>query len=466
MSDLSASGVELPDLDLLKKFDIPAPRYTSYPTADRFTPALTAEDYEEALRNRENEKNKRALSVYVHIPFCNDVCYYCGCNKIVTRDHDRATGYLDVIAKEADLVKQHLTGDTEIEQLHFGGGTPTFLTNEELERVMSIIRTRFPLQKGGEFSIEVDPRCCPKDKVEKLAELGLNRMSLGVQDLNPDVQKAVNRIQPYELVRDTVNNARAAGFHSVNMDLIYGLPKQTRESFAETIDKVIEMSPDRIALYHYAHLPNHFKPQRMILNADLPSTLTKVEIMFDAIRRLTANGYRYIGMDHFAKENDPLSIAQKNGTLQRNFQGYSTRADCDMVALGASSISKVGRIYACNPRDIEPYYDAINKGRLATVRGFRLSDEDELRYWVIMRIMCQFELVKSEVEQKFGIDFDKTFAWELKHLAHYEKHELVELHPDRIVVSPKGKIFVRAVAMQFDRYLRESDRAGGYSTIA
>lgn len=302
MSDLSASGVELPDLDLLKKFDIPAPRYTSYPTADRFTSALTAEDYEEALRNRENEKNKRALSVYVHIPFCNDVCYYCGCNKIVTRDHDRATGYLDVIAKEADLVKQHLTGDTEIEQLHFGGGTPTFLTNEELERVMSIIRTRFPLQKGGEFSIEVDPRCCPKDKVEKLAELGLNRMSLGVQDLNPDVQKAVNRIQPYELVRDTVNNARAAGFHSVNMDLIYGLPKQTRESFAETIDKVIEMSPDRIALYHYAHLPNHFKPQRMILNADLPSTLTKVEIMFDAIRRLTANGYRYIGMDHFAKE--------------------------------------------------------------------------------------------------------------------------------------------------------------------
>lgn len=342
MSDLSASGVELPDLDLLKKFDIPAPRYTSYPTADRFTSALTAEDYEEALRNRENEKNKRALSVYVHIPFCNDVCYYCGCNKIVMRDHDRATGYLDVIAKEADLVKQHLTGDTEIEQLHFGGGTPTFLTNEELERVMSIIRTRFPLQKGGEFSIEVDPRCCPKDKVEKLAELGLNRMSLGVQDLNPDVQKAVNRIQPYELVRDTVNNARAAGFHSVNMDLIYGLPKQTRESFAETIDKVIEMSPDRIALYHYAHLPNHFKPQRMILNADLPSTLTKVEIMFDAIRRLTANGYRYIGMDHFAKENDPLSIAQKNGTLQRNFQGYSTRADCDMVALGASSISKVG----------------------------------------------------------------------------------------------------------------------------
>lgn len=291
-------------------------------------------------------------------------------------------------------------------------------------------------------------------------------MSLGVQDLNPDVQKAVNRIQPYELVRDTVNNARAAGFHSVNMDLIYGLPKQTRESFAETIDKVIEMSPDRIALYHYAHLPNHFKPQRMILNADRRrlsprsrSCLTRSAVsprMATAISAWTTSRRKTIRFPSL----------QKNGTLQRNFQGYSTRADCDMVALGASSISKVGRIYACNPRDIEPYYDAINKGRLATVRGFRLSDEDELRYWVIMRIMCQFELVKSEVEQKFGIDFDKTFAWELKHLAHYEKHELVELHPDRIVVSPKGKIFVRAVAMQFDRYLRESDRAGGYSTIA
>ena len=376
MSDLSASGVELPDLDLLKKFDIPAPRYTSYPTADRFTSALTTEDYEEALRNRENEKNKRALSVYVHIPFCNDVCYYCGCNKIVTRDHDRATGYLDVIAKEADLVKQHLTGDTEIEQLHFGGGTPTFLTNEELERVMSIIRSRFPLQKGGEFSIEVDPRCCPKDKVEKLAELGLNRMSLGVQDLNPDVQKAVNRIQPYELVRDTVNNARAAGFHSVNMDLIYGLPKQTRESFAETIDKVIEMSPDRIALYHYAHLPNHFKPQRMILNADLPSTLTKVEIMFDAIRRLTANGYRYIGMDHFAKENDPLSIAQKNGTLQRNFQGYSTRADCDMVALGAPfrrSVESTPATRAISSRTMTRSTRAASRRSAASVSPTRMS---------------------------------------------------------------------------------------------
>ena len=466
MNSESRSGVELPDFNLLRKFDIPAPRYTSYPTADRFRKDLTAEDYAEALRGRATAPSQKALSLYVHVPFCSDVCYYCGCNKIVTRDHGKAAEYLKVIGQEADLVKQYLTGSGELEQLHFGGGSPTFLDNDELEQMMDMIRSRFPLQKGGEFSIEVDPRSCPPDKIRKLASLGLNRMSLGVQDFNPEVQKAVNRHQPFELVRDTLSCARDNGFGSINMDLIYGLPLQTRESFAETIRQVIELSPDRIAMYHYAHLPNHFKPQRMIRNADLPSTQTKVEIMFDAIRTLTANGYRYIGMDHFAKETDELSVAQLNGTLQRNFQGYSTRADCDMVALGASSISKVGRVYACNPRETEPYYDLIRSGKLATVRGYTLSDEDELRHWVIMRIMCQFELKKREVEQRFGIDFDSTFAYELKHLAAYQKHELVELEPDCIRVSPKGKIFVRAVAMQFDRYLRESDRAGGYSTIA
>ncbi|MDL2059119.1 oxygen-independent coproporphyrinogen III oxidase [Mesosutterella sp. AGMB02718] len=462
----ATSYVELPDLALLRKFDIPAPRYTSYPTADRFTREFGPEDYEAALQSRQDEPLRKALSLYVHIPFCSDVCYYCGCNKIVTRDHARAAQYLEVLGKEMDLVGKFLTGDREIEQLHFGGGSPTFLDNDELERVMTMIRQRFPLQKDGEFSIEADPRSTPADKIAKMAELGLNRMSLGVQDLNAEVQKAVNRIQPFELVRDTMQAARANGFHSINMDLIYGLPLQTEASFARTIEQVIELSPDRIALYHYAHLPNIFKPQRMIRNADLPSTETKVEIMFNAIRTLTANGYRYIGMDHFAKETDELSVAQKNGTLQRNFQGYSTRADCDMVALGASSISKVGRVYACNPRDTESYYAAINGGRLATMRGFRLSDEDELRHWVIMKIMCQFEVKKSEVEEKFGVDFDSHFAWELKHLAAYQKHELVSLHPDRIVVTPKGRIFVRAVAMQFDKYLRESDRAGGYSTIA
>ena len=467
MTNPETSGVELPEMDLLRKFDVPAPRYTSYPTADRFNASFGPEDYASALAGRADEAEPAPLSVYVHVPFCNDVCYYCGCNKIVTRDHSKSRAYIEAIGREADLVKEKITGSTELEQLHFGGGTPTFLSNDELALMMETITKRFPLAaKGGEFSMEVDPRTCPPEKVKVLREIGLNRLSCGVQDFNPDVQKAINRIQPFEMTKATIDAARECGFHSVNMDLIYGLPKQTRASFAETIDKVLELSPDRIALYHYAHLPNHFKAQRRILPADLPGTVEKVNIMFDAIRRLTANGYRYIGMDHFAKNDDELSLAQVNGTLQRNFQGYSTMAECDMVALGVSSISKIGPAYACNPRELDDWYAAVNEGRLATNRGYRLNDDDRLRYYVIMQIMCNFELEKRKVEERFGIVYDEVFAYELKKLKPYVKHELVELTPERIIVSPKGKIFVRAVAMQFDRYLRESNRAGGYSRIA
>ena len=466
MLNPATSGVELPDDALLKKFDVPAPRYTSYPTADRFHAGFTAADYEAALAGRGEAAKKAGLSLYCHIPFCNDVCYYCGCNKIVTRDHARSAEYMKVLLEEADLVGEKLTGTRTLEQLHWGGGTPTFLTDDEILFLMGEIQKRFPFEADGEFSIEVDPRSCPPSKVKTLKQAGFNRMSLGVQDFNPEVQKAVNRIQPLELTRSVIEAAREEGFHSINMDLIYGLPKQTRESFKRTIEHVIELSPDRIALYHYAHLPNIFKPQRMIMPADLPNAEERVQIMFDSIRTLTANGYRYIGMDHFAKEDDELSIAQINGTIQRNFQGYSTRAECDMVALGASSISFVDGNYACNPRQIEPYYEAIRAGRLATNRGFKLSDDDKLRRAVVMTIMCRFELVKSEIEKEFGICFDETFAHELKKLQAYARHELVELTPEKITVSAKGKIFVRAVAMQFDRYLRESDRAGGYSKIA
>ncbi len=466
MLNPATSGVELPDDALLKKFDVPAPRYTSYPTADRFHAGFTAADYEAALAGRGEAAKKAGLSLYCHIPFCNDVCYYCGCNKIVTRDHARSAEYMKVLLEEADLVGEKLTGTRTLEQLHWGGGTPTFLTDDEILFLMGEIQKRFPFEADGEFSIEVDPRSCPPSKVKTLKQAGFNRMSLGVQDFNPEVQKAVNRIQPLELTRSVIEAAREEGFHSINMDLIYGLPKQTRESFKRTIEHVIELSPDRIALYHYAHLPNIFKPQRMIMPADLPNAEERVQIMFDSIRTLTANGYRYIGMDHFAKEDDELSVAQINGTIQRNFQGYSTRAECDMVALGASSISFVDGNYACNPREIDPYYAAIRSGHLATNRGFKLNDDDKLRRAVIMTIMCRFELVKSEIEQEFGIKFDETFAHELKKLQAYARHELVELTPEKITVSAKGKIFVRAVAMQFDRYLRESDRAGGYSKIA
>jgi len=461
--DPNSSGVELPDTELLSKFDVPAPRYTSYPTADRFHTQVGPADYEAALANRPVD---RGLSVYTHVPFCADVCFYCGCNKIVTRDHTKADGYIDVVLEEARLAALHLAGQRVLRQLHWGGGTPTFLNAEQIERLLEGIKAHFPLLPGGEFSIEIDPRTCPHEKVELLARLGFNRMSIGVQDFNMDVLRAVNRIQPFEMTRDLMAKARVEGFHSINMDLIYGLPKQTRESFAETIEKVITLSPDRIAMYHYAHLPNIFKPQRRIVPADLPGTVEKVNIMFDAIRALTDNGYRYIGMDHFAKETDELSVAQVNGTIQRNFQGYSTEAECDMIALGSSAISFIGNTYACNPREIEPYSEAIRAGRLATCRGFVLTQEDMLRRTVIMTIMCRFELVKAEIEEEFGINFDETFAYELGKLKAYAKHELVQLSPERIVVSAKGKIFVRAVAMQFDRYLRESDRAGGYSKIA
>lgn len=463
MTDVKDSGVELPDADLWRKFDVPAPRYTSYPTADRFRPDVSRADYENALAERSAD---RSLSVYTHIPFCANVCFYCGCNKIVTRNRALADPYIDAVLAEAKIASEHLTGKRTLSQLHWGGGTPTFLDSEQIERLLEGIRAIYPFEADGEYSIEIDARTCPAEKIDVLHRLGFNRMSLGVQDFNLSVLEAVNRVQSFELIRDTLAHARKVGFHSVNMDLIYGLPRQTRRSFAETIDKVIELSPDRIALYHYAHLPNIFKPQRRIVPEELPSASERVNMMFDSIRTLTANGYRYIGMDHFAKETDELSVAQKDGTIQRNFQGYSTRAECDMIALGASSISYVDNTYACNPREIEPYYQAIGQGHLATCRGFVLSPEDILRRTVIMTIMCRFQIIKSQIEEQFGIDFDKTFAYELKKLQAYAKHDLVELTPETITVSAKGKIFVRAVAMQFDRYLRESDRAGGYSKIA
>lgn len=463
MSTHDRSGVELPDHELLKKFDVPAPRYTSYPTADRFSTQFGVSDYVKALESRADDAK---LSLYVHVPFCSDICYYCGCNKIITRDRSQTTPYLENLRREADLIVEHLKGPRELTQLHFGGGTPTYLTDEEIVALMQMLTARFPLLPDGEYSIEVDPRTCDPHKVKTLKQVGLNRISCGVQDFNAEVQKAVNRIQPFEQTKATIDAARDCGFDSINMDLIYGLPKQTRATFAETIDKVLELSPDRIALYHYAHLPNHFKAQRRILPADLPSTLEKVNIMFDAITRLTANGYRYIGMDHFAKASDELSVAQDEGTLQRNFQGYSTKADCDMIALGVSGISKIGRAYCCNARDIESWVAALDEGHLACNRGYWLNDDDELRRYAIMTIMCNFELRKDDIEAKFGVNFEETFAYELNKMKPYQKHELVSVTPEGIFVSPKGKIFVRAVAMHFDRYLRESDRAGGYSRIA
>ncbi len=461
----TVKDIELPGEALLRRFDHPGPRYTSYPTADRFVEAFDAETFAARLAKRGDLASPAPLSIYVHVPFCDKVCFYCACNKVVTRHHERAAEYLDALQTEADLVGGLLTGPRELEQLHFGGGTPTFLSNAELAQVMAMLTERYPLAKNAECSIEVDPRSTPPDKVRTLAELGFNRMSMGVQDFDPQVQKAVNRLQSYEMTRATIDAAREAGFVSVNLDLIYGLPRQTRAGFSKTLDRVLELSPERIALYHYAHLPERFKTQRRILAEELPPSAEKTQIMLDAITRLTEAGYRYIGMDHFAKDTDDLALAQARGRLHRNFQGYSTRPDCDLIGLGVSSISKVGPTYSQNVRELDEYYDRLRAGGLPTARGVMLDRDDLLRRAVIMALMCHFEVSKEGIEAAHLIRFDEYFGRELEDLRAFEDAGLVEITHDWISVSPKGKLLVRGIAMVFDRYLRQDQRLRRYSKI-
>jgi len=464
MSLQPAVEVTLPDPALLRRFDGPGPRYTSYPTADRFVEDFGADAFAGWLRSR-GEVPVKPLSLYVHIPFCNTICYYCACNKVITRDHSKAVEYLDYLARELEFVAGHLGARQSVEQLHFGGGTPTYLTSEELRRVMAMITERFELSHGGEFGVEVDPRTTPPEKVRTLAELGFNRLSAGVQDFDPDVQRAVNRVQSFEMTRATVEAARETGFKSINLDLIYGLPKQTRSTFARTLDQVLALAPDRIALYHYAHLPERFKPQRRIISADVPSSEEKLQIMMQAIVRLTESGYEYIGMDHFAKTGDDLAKAQRKGRLHRNFQGYSTRPDCDLIGLGVSAISKVGPTYSQNARALEDYYDCLGNGRLPTSRGVLLSTDDLVRRAVIMALMCHFEVSKDAIDSAYLTRFDEYFRRELEQLAPLEQAGLVECSREGITVTPPGKLLVRAIAMVFDGYLRDEQGRRPYSKI-
>jgi oxygen-independent coproporphyrinogen-3 oxidase len=461
----AVNDIELPGEALLRRFDHPGPRYTSYPTADRFVEAFDAATFAARLAKRGDPAAPPPLSIYVHVPFCDKVCYYCACNKVVTRHHERAAEYLDALRTEADLVGALLTGPRELEQLHFGGGTPTFLSNAELEQVMAMLAERFPLADNAECSIEVDPRSTPPDKVRLLATLGFNRMSVGVQDFDPQVQKAVNRLQSFGMTKATIDTAREAGFKSVNLDLIYGLPKQTRDSFSHTLDRVMELAPERIALYHYAHLPERFKPQRRIVAAELPPPAEKTQIMLDAITRLTDAGDRYIGMDHFARDGDELARAQALGRLHRNFQGYSTRPDCDLIGLGVSAISKVGPTYSQNVRELPEYYDRLHAGLLPTARGVLLDRDDLLRRAVIMSLMCHFEVSKEGIEAAHVVKFDEYFRRELEDLRTFEEAGLVGVTHDWISVRPAGKLLVRAIAMVFDRYLRQDQRLRRYSKI-
>lgn len=448
----------LPDIEfseeLIRRFDKLGPRYTSYPTADRFNPEFTEQSYIAYLEQRTTDASRNPpLSIYVHVPFCESLCYFCACNKIITKEHGRTTEYLRYLAKEMALVAARIGPDRRLAQLHFGGGTPTFLSPAELRELMAMLRSHFNFLPDAELGIEIDPRTVSDDTMAVLAELGFNRTSFGVQDFDPAVQQAVNRMQPFEMVEKAVTASRKAGFESINADLIYGLPKQSLESFNRTLDRVIELSPERIALYNYAHLPSRFRAQRLIVEADLPSAEARLQIFLMSVRRLLDAGYIYIGLDHFAKPDDELNKARLDKSLHRNFQGYTTRADCDLIGFGVSAIGKVGHSYSQSVRTVKAYYEYLDADQLPIEKGFALTDDDVLRRQVIMALMCSGPVDFAAINETHGIDFNSYFAHELSQLQQYEDAELIKVDAHSIQVTPKGRMFVRAVAMVFDKYL-------------
>jgi oxygen-independent coproporphyrinogen III oxidase len=453
--------------DLLRKFDIAGPRYTSYPTADRFVEAFTAQDYARALQQRRSGASALALplSLYVHIPFCESLCYYCACNKIITRHHERAAPYLRYLEREVELHTAVLGTRQRITQLHLGGGTPTFLSDDELRGLMAMLRRNFSLVPGGEYAIEVDPRTIDADRLGALAEMGFNRLSFGVQDFDPVVQKAVHRIQPASEVFALVAAARDKGFDSINLDLIYGLPHQTPESFDRTLEQVVQLRPDRIALYAYAHLPERFKPQRRIHTEHLPAAGAKVDMLSRSLGKLIGAGYVYVGMDHFALPGDPLAVAKRQGRLHRNFQGYSTQPDHDLIALGVSAIGRVGASYSQNAKTLDEYCDAIDRGQFPVVRGLALGRDDLVRRAVIMALMCQGQCQFESIDLAFLVDFKSYFAAELEVLRGLEAQGLVQVDDGAIHVTPTGWFFVRAVAMVFDRHLQSDRNRARFSRI-
>ena len=453
--------------DLLQRFDVAGPRYTSYPTADRFVEAFGSDEYGAALAHRRHSgaSNGSPLSLYIHIPFCESLCYYCACNKIITKHHERAEPYLRYLSREIDLHTTQLGIGQPISQVHLGGGTPTFFNDRQLAELMDMLRRNFTLAPGGEYSIEVDPRTVDAQRLSVLHGLGFNRLSFGVQDFDPEVQKAVHRIQPAEQVFALVEAARGIGFESINVDLIYGLPRQTPESFQRTLAQVNQLRPDRIALYAYAHLPERFKPQRRILQADLPAAAGKVSMLAASLDALMGAGYVYVGMDHFALPEDALAIAKRQGRLHRNFQGYSTQPDCDLIGLGVSAIGKVGATYSKNAKTLEEYCDYLDQGRLPVVRGLALSRDDVVRRAVIMALMCQGELQFESIELAHLIDFRSYFATELETLQTLQEQGLATVHSTDITVTEQGWFFIRAVAMVFDRYLQADRNRARFSRI-
>jgi oxygen-independent coproporphyrinogen-3 oxidase len=444
------------DAELIRRYDLAGPRYTSYPTAPQLHAGVGPAQLRAALQA--SRAAATPLSLYVHLPFCAHVCYYCGCNKVITGHRERSAPYLDRVEKEAVTVARELDRSRQtVEQLHFGGGTPTFLAPDELRRLMAFLRREFRLRDDdqGDYGIEIDPREANAATIALLRELGFNRVSLGVQDIDPAVQRAVNRIQPLAMTEGMVHAARANGFRSLNIDLIYGLPLQREESFARTVDAILALRPDRLSLFNYAHLPQRFKPQRLIHEADLPPPAAKLAMLQNSIGQLTAAGYRYIGMDHFALPDDELAQAQDHGTLHRNFQGYTTHGHCDLVGLGVSAISQVGSLYAQNSPNLKDYEARVDANGLATLKGCVSDADDELRRFVIQRLLCDFTLDIAAVEQRFDIHFRPYFSAALPALARMERDGLIRCNSERLDILPAGRLLVRSVCMLFDRHLAE-----------
>ncbi|WP_229007543.1 oxygen-independent coproporphyrinogen III oxidase [Methylophilus sp. Leaf408] len=449
----------------IERYDVSGPRYTSYPTADRFVEAFDATTYCKAIEQRNINSWTQPLSVYVHIPFCASLCFYCACNKIVTKRYEQSAIYLDYLQRELDLHLQSLGQQQKVNQLHLGGGTPTFFSDEELSSLVRMLKKAFTFSAEGEYSVEIDPRTVDQARLQHLRNLGFNRLSFGVQDFDADVQEAVHRIQTYKQVATLMRQAREIGFQSLNTDLIYGLPKQTPVTFRQTISQIITLKPDRIALYGYAHLPSRFKPQRRILQEDLPHAVDKIQMLSEAIQQLMQAGYVYIGMDHFALPEDSLAIAKQQGRLHRNFQGYSTMADQDILALGVSAIGKMGATYSQNAKTLEEYYDFLDQQQLPIVRGLALSRDDLIRRAVIMAIMCHGELSYESIELSYMINFREYFKSELQELVEKEKNGLIIIEEDGIKVTEIGWFFIRAIALVFDRYLQHDANRARFSKI-
>lgn len=457
MSQSLSNQTRLWDETLIRRYDLAGPRYTSYPTAPQFSEENQLEQWLAAMQ-RSNESDA-PLSIYLHIPFCDTVCYYCGCNKIVTANKSRAVPYLEALHKELSMQAKFVNKGRPVNQLHWGGGTPTYISDQQMADLMTAIDRHFPLLKddSGEYSIEIHPQTVSAQRMEFLRTLGFNRVSLGVQDFNPDVQKAVNRFNSEEEVKDLLKASRELGFNSMSMDLIYGLPRQTENTFRTTLAKVIDMRPDRLSLFNYAHMPHLFKVQKQIDARELPEPQEKLQILHNSIDQLVSAGYVYIGMDHFALPDDELTVAQKNGVLHRNFQGYATHGNCELLAFGVSSINSIGNAFFQNHKDINQYQEAImQRDTLPVTKGIVLDNDDLIRRTVINKLICQFELNFAEIESQFSIQFKDYFADELKELIPLFSDGLGERTEDRLKVKDTGRLLIRRICMVFDAYLKKT----------